>query len=86
MVFVSSTIQYNTIQYNTIQYNTIQYNTIQYNTIQYNTIQYNTIQYNTIQYNWFKEGVVTPEQDTRLTLLAPEQGILFRIFHSRTGW
>ena len=40
---------------------TIQYNTIQYNTIQYNTIQYNTI--NTIQYIWFKEGVVTPEQD-----------------------
>ena len=56
-------IQYNTIQYNTIQYNTIQYNTIQYNTIQYNTIQYNTIQYNTIQYVWFKEGVVTLEQD-----------------------
>ena len=69
-----------------LQHNTIQYNTIQYNTIQYNTIQYNTIQYNTIQYIWFKEGMVTPEQDIWLTLLAPEQGILFGIFYSSTGW
>ena len=43
-----------------------------------------TIQYNTIQYNTIKEGLVAAEQDIRLTLLAPEQGILFGIFHSRT--
>ena len=45
-----------------------------------------TIEYNTIQYIWFKEGVVTPEQDIWLMLLASEQGISFGIFHSRTGW
>ena len=77
-------MQCNAMQCNAMQCNAMQCNAMQCNTIQYNTIQYNTIQYNTIQF-FFKDRVLTPEQDICVTLLVPEQSVLFGFFYPEQG-